>query len=51
VVANDRGDRIPFDLHEISVLGDPASIGVGLRVGYDVARTASGYRVTVIKVY
>jgi len=51
VLVNDSGERIPFNLHEISVSGDPANIGVGLRVGYDVARTASGHRVTMIKVY
>lgn len=50
-VTNDRGDRIPFNLHDISVLGDPSNIGDGLRVGYDIARTSRGPRVTVLKVY
>lgn len=51
VLTNDRGDRIPFDLHDISVLGDPAGIGVGLRVGYDASHTPGGMKITVIKVY
>lgn len=51
VVANDRGDRLPFDLRQIAVIGGAENIGVGLRIGYDVARTSSGYRVTTLKVY
>ena len=50
-VENDRGLRIPFDLHEASIVGDPTNIGVGLRVGYDASRISGGLRVTVLKIY
>jgi hypothetical protein len=50
-VANDRGLRIPFDLHEASIVGDPTNIGVGMRIGYDASRISGGLRVTVLKIY
>ncbi len=51
VIANDRGDKIPFDLSQIEVLGQTENIGVGLRIGYDASRTSAGYRVVTLKVY
>lgn len=51
VITSDRGDRLPFDLREINVIGDFENIDVGMRVGYDVSRTSSGYKITCLKVY
>lgn len=51
VIENEQGERVPFDLHQIDVLGDAAYIEAGVRVGYDVSRTSSGNRVTCLKVY
>jgi len=50
-VENDRGLRIPFNLHEVSVMGDPTNIGAGLRIGYDASRISGGLRVTILKIY
>jgi hypothetical protein len=51
VIRNGHGDHLTFDLKTISVLGDVGHLEVGARVGYDMARTSNGNRVTVLKIY
>ncbi|MFH1830835.1 MAG: hypothetical protein ABH871_08700 [Pseudomonadota bacterium] len=51
VIATDKGERLPFDLRGINMIGDLKDIDAGIRVGYDVSRTSGGYKITCIKVY
>ena len=54
MVLNDRGERIPFRVAEIDLIGPKGNaryIAAGARVGYDVSCTSHGRRVSRIKVY
>lgn len=51
VLKNAQGDLIAFDLKTVSLIGEAGDIQSGMRVGYDVARTSHGNRVTTLKIY
>ena len=53
MVERQGGIRYPFDLDVVEVVGSkPVSqLSVGMKVGYDIARTSDGYRVTKLKIY
>lgn len=51
VIQSDHGGQLAFDLKTILVLGEARYLEVGSRVGYDVARTSNGNRLTLLKIY
>jgi cold shock CspA family protein len=53
-IKDSRGAEIPFSLTDVELIGRKNSVQYilpGKRIGYDVARTEGGTRVTKIKVY
>jgi len=51
IIRNDRDETLPFSVPESAIVGDPAHIEEGSRIGYDASVTQGGMKVTVLKVY
>ena len=52
-VTEHRGIKLSFNLDEVELIGEKGSdaISVGIKVGYDLARTSGGNRITKLKIY